>query len=140
LKCDLQATPEVLGDRKRFHQILSNLIGNAIKFTPEHGSIEISLQHDDSEIQLRVRDSGKGIDKQFLPHIFEPFVQGDSTSTRRHGGLGLGLTIVHHLVQLHGGTIEAESLGEGKGAVFTVRLPIHSVRAQPAKGLLPVTI
>lgn len=135
LKSDLQATPEILGDRKRFHQILLNLVGNAIKFTPAHGSIEISLEHDDSEIRLRVRDSGKGINNKFLPHIFEPFVQGDSTSTRRHGGLGLGLTIVHHLVQLHGGTIQAESPGEGKGSVFTVRLPIASVQAQPANEL-----
>jgi signal transduction histidine kinase len=132
LKSDLQATPEILGDRKRFHQILSNLVGNAIKFTPEHGTIEVSLDHDDTEIRLRVRDSGKGIDKDLLPHIFEPFVQGDRASTRRFSGLGLGLTIVHRLVQLHGGTIQAESLGEGKGAVFTVRLPIGSVRAQPA--------
>jgi len=129
LSSDLTATPEVLGDRKRFHQILFNLVGNAIKFTPEHGSIEVSLEHDDSEVRLRVRDSGKGIDKELLPHIFEPFVQGDSTSTRRYGGLGLGLAIVHHLVQLHGGTIQAESLGEGKGSVFTVRLPLSIARA-----------
>ena len=137
LKSHLQPTPEFLGDRKRFRQILSNLVGNAIKFTPEHGSIDICLEHDDSEIQIRVRDNGKGIDKQLLPHIFEPFVQGDSTTTRRHGGLGIGLTIVQHLVHLHGGTIQAESLGEGKGAVFTVYLPISSVQAQSAKELLP---
>jgi len=136
LKSDLQATPEVLGDRKRFHQIVSNLVGNAIKFTPEHGRVEVSLEYDDSEIRLRVRDTGEGIDKQLLPHIFEPFVQADTTTTRRHGGLGLGLTIVHQLVQLHGGTIQAESHGEGQGAVFTVRLPIRSVQPQSAKGLL----
>ena len=79
-----------------------NLLGNAIKFTPEHGRIEVSLENDDSEIRLRIHDSGKGMDPELLPHIFEPFVQGDSTSTRRYAGLGLGLTIVHHLVKLHG--------------------------------------
>jgi PAS domain S-box-containing protein len=132
LKSDLQATPEVLGDSKRLHQVFSNLLSNAIKFTPEHGTIEISLESDTSEIRIRIRDSGKGIDTQLLPHIFEPFIQGDSTTTRRYGGLGIGLTIVYHLVQLHGGTIQAENIGEGKGAVFTVRLPISGVRAQPA--------
>ena len=136
LKSDLQPTPEVLGDGKRLHQVFSNLLSNAIKFTPEHGTIEVCLESDTSEIRIRIRDSGKGIDTQLLPHIFEPFIQGDSTTTRRYGGLGLGLTIVHHLVQLHGGTIQAENIGEGKGAVFTVRLPISGVRAQPADSLL----
>jgi signal transduction histidine kinase len=136
LKSDLQATPEVLGDGKRLHQVFSNLLSNAIKFTPEHGTIEISLESDASETRIRIGDSGDGIDTQLLPHIFEPFIQGDSTTTRRYGGLGIGLTIVHHLVQLHGGTIQAENIGEGKGAVFTVRLPISGVRAQPANSLL----
>jgi PAS domain S-box-containing protein len=136
LKSDLQATPEVLGDGKRLHQVFSNLLSNAIKFTPEHGTIEISLESDASETRIRIGDSGDGIDTQLLPHIFEPFIQGDSTTTRRYGGLGIGLTIVHHLVQLHGGTIQAENIGEGKGAVFTVRLPISGVRVQPANSLL----
>ena len=137
MKSDLQATPEILGDRNRFQQIVLNLAWQRDQVHPEHGSIEISLEHGDSEIRLRVRDSGKGIDSQLLPHIFEPFVQGDSTSTRRYGGLGVGLTIVQHLVRLHGGTIEAESPGEGKGAVFTVRLPITSIRAKQASELSP---
>src|SRR5262245_2162949 len=136
IKADLQGTPDVLGDRKRLQQVFSNLLSNAIKFTPDHGSIEVCLEHDASEIRIRVHDSGKGIDQQLLPHIFEPFIQGDSTTTRRHGGLGLGLTIVHHLVNLHGGTIQAESPGEGKGAVFTVRLPIRNVPAHPADNVL----
>jgi PAS domain S-box-containing protein len=136
LESDLQDTPKVLGDRKRLHQVFSNLLSNAIKFTPEHGIIKISLEHDVSEIRIRVLDTGKGIGKQLLPHIFEPFIQGDSTTTRQHGGLGIGLTIVHNLVQLHGGTIQAESPGEGKGAVFTVRLPISSVSAEPANSVL----
>jgi len=129
LKSELHDIPEIAGDRKRFHQIVWNLVGNAIKFTPEHGRIEISLDHDDSEIRLCVRDSGQGIDEQLLPHIFEAFVQGDSTSTRRHGGLGIGLTIVQQIVRLHGGTIQAESPGEGQGAVFTVHLPIRHEHA-----------
>ena len=132
LTTDLQDTPEILGDGRRFRQILLNLVGNAIKFTPEHGCIEISLAHDESEIRLRIRDNGKGIDSKLLPHIFEPFVQGDSTTTRRYGGLGVGLTIAQHLVQLHGGTIQAESAGEGKGALFTVHLPLTSMVAQQA--------
>jgi signal transduction histidine kinase len=136
LESDLQDTPKVLGDRKRLHQVFSNLLSNAIKFTPEHGIIKISLEHDALEVRIRVRDTGKGIDKQLLPHIFEPFIQGDSTTTRQHGGLGIGLTIVHNLVQLHGGTIQAESPGEGKGAVFTVRLPTSSVSAEPANSVL----
>jgi signal transduction histidine kinase len=136
LESDLQDTPKVLGDRKRLHQVFSNLLSNAIKFTPEHGIIKISLEHDVSEIRIRVLDTGKGIGKQLLPHIFEPFIQGDSTTTRQHGGLGIGLTIVHNLAQLHGGTIQAESPGEGKGAVFTVRLPISSVSAEPANSVL----
>ena len=135
LTSDLQDTPEILGDRRRFRQILLNLVGNAVKFTPEHGSIEISLEHDDSEIRIRIRDNGKGIDSKLLPHIFEPFVQGDSTTTRRYGGLGVGLTIAQHLVQLHGGTIQAESAGDGKGALFTVHLPMTNTVAQQADGL-----
>ncbi|BAY80126.1 multi-sensor hybrid histidine kinase (plasmid) [Nostoc linckia NIES-25] len=114
----------VLGDSGRLQQIIWNLLSNAVKFTPEGGKIEVQLQHVDTQAQITVSDTGKGISHEFLPHVFEYFRQADSTTTRKFGGLGLGLAIVRHLVELHGGTIWAESLGEGQGATFTVRLPL----------------
>ncbi len=117
----------VAGDHDRLQQIIWNLVSNAIKFTPQDGRIEILLAQADSQLEFRVSDNGIGIDSQFLPFVFERFRQADSSSTRTHGGLGLGLAIVRHLVELHGGTVSAESAGAGLGAAFTVRLPLASL-------------
>ncbi|MGB7443702.1 MAG: response regulator [Coleofasciculaceae cyanobacterium] len=116
----------VSGDANRLQQIIWNLLSNAIKFTPPKGRIEVRLKSLESEVQLQVSDTGKGIKPDFLPHVFEHFRQEDSTTTRNVGGLGLGLAIVHYLVELHGGTIEVESPGEGKGTTFTIKLPLIS--------------
>src|SRR5262249_55519507 len=108
------------GDPDRLQQVVWNLLSNAIKFTPNGGCIEVSLESRARHIVVRVADSGVGIDPKFLPFVFERFRQADSTSTRAHGGLGLGLAIVRHLVELHGGVVRAESAGHGKGAAFEV--------------------
>jgi PAS domain S-box-containing protein len=114
----------VSGDTERLQQITWNLLSNAIKFTPAGGSVEVRLNHVDTHAQIQVRDTGKGISADFLPHVFDRFRQADSTTTRTQGGLGLGLAIVRSLVELHGGTIWAESAGEGQGATFIVELPL----------------
>ncbi len=116
----------MLGDASRLQQIVWNLLSNAVKFTPEGGRIEVRLMQDGSYAQLQVIDTGKGIAPQFLPHLFEAFRQEDNTTTRKFGGLGLGLSIVQQLVELHGGTVTAESCGVEQGSTFTVRLPILS--------------
>jgi signal transduction histidine kinase/ActR/RegA family two-component response regulator len=113
----------VRGDPARLQQVLSNLIANAIKFTPAGGRVEVRLTRREHEARVVVCDTGAGIAPEFLPHIFEPFRQADTSSTRAHGGLGLGLAIVHHLVEAHGGRITAESAGCGQGTTFTVALP-----------------
>ncbi|HEY9747912.1 MAG TPA: ATP-binding protein, partial [Allocoleopsis sp.] len=118
-----QGTARVLGDPDRLQQIIWNLLSNAIKFTPRGGRVEISLEPTDTWIQIQVTDTGQGIHPEFLPHVFDRFRQADSTSTRSHGGLGLGLAIVRHLVELQGGTVSAASPGENQGATFTVKLP-----------------
>ncbi|HLM25288.1 MAG TPA: ATP-binding protein [Pyrinomonadaceae bacterium] len=112
------------GDRLRLQQIAWNLLNNAVKFTPHGGRIEISLGGDGDSAVLVVTDTGQGIEPGFLPHVFEMFRQADGSNRRRHGGLGIGLALVRQLVQLHGGTISAESNGPNKGARFTVRLPL----------------
>ncbi len=114
----------MLGDPDRLQQVVWNLVVNAIKFTPRSGQVQVSLSRIDSHAAIVVSDTGVGIDPQLMPHVFERFRQGDSSSTRTHGGLGLGLALVKHLTELHGGTAEADSPGEGKGATFTVRLPL----------------
>ncbi|HEX8324690.1 MAG TPA: response regulator [Tepidisphaeraceae bacterium] len=114
----------IVGDADRLRQVVWNLLGNAIKFTPRGGRIDVSLQRTDSHLQLRISDTGEGISPQLLPHIFDRFRQGDGSTTRRYGGLGLGLSIVKQLVELHGGSVEANSKGAGKGATFIVRLPL----------------
>ncbi|MEH2083308.1 MAG: ATP-binding protein [Nostoc sp.] len=114
---------EVLGDANRLQQVIWNILSNAIKFTPIGGQIKIKLGQVGSQIQICVTDTGKGIAPEFLPYVFDYFRQADGATTRKFGGLGLGLAIVRHLVELHGGTVQAESLGEGQGATFTVRLP-----------------
>jgi PAS domain S-box-containing protein len=119
------------GDPDRLQQIVWNLLSNAIKFTPKDGHVEIVTNQINSHIEIGVTDSGQGIHRDFLPHVFDRFRQADGTSTRRHGGLGLGLAIVRHLVELHGGTVEVDSPGEGLGATFTVRLPVRAVQVAP---------
>lgn len=114
----------VTGDPDRLQQVLWNLLQNAIKFTPDNGVVTISLSAADNHLQLVVSDTGKGISPEFLPYIFERFRQADSSSTRSYGGLGLGLSIVRNLVELHGGIVTANSPGENQGATFTIRLPL----------------
>jgi len=114
----------VSGDPGRLQQVVGNLLANAIKFTPEGGRVEVKLSRSRSNARLVVSDTGIGIDPSFLPYIFERFRQADSTSTRTQKGLGLGLAITRHLVELHGGSIEASSAGDGLGATFTVTLPL----------------
>jgi signal transduction histidine kinase len=113
-----------LGDSSRLQQVVWNLLANAIKFTPSGGRIEVKVERAGRNLKLRVSDSGQGISRAFLPFIFERFRQADGTTTRQHGGLGLGLAIVRHLVELHGGTIKAASAGEGQGSTFTINLPL----------------
>jgi signal transduction histidine kinase/CheY-like chemotaxis protein len=113
-----------VGDANRLQQVVWNLLANAIKFTPSGGRIEVKVERAGRNVQIRVTDTGQGISKNFLPFIFDRFRQADGSTTRQHGGLGLGLAIVRHLVELHGGTIRAESAGEGQGATFTINLPL----------------
>ncbi|WNG46178.1 PAS domain S-box protein [Archangium minus] len=122
----------VRGDATRLQQVVWNLVHNAVKFTPTGGHVEVLLQHRDAQAVITVADTGEGIAPDFLPHLFERFRQADSSTTRRHGGLGLGLSLVKHLVEMHGGSVEARSAGRGKGATFIVRLPLlESVSAAP---------
>lgn len=140
----------IRADANRLQQVIWNLLANAIKFTPENGKVEVRLEQveglDSSQwipngeewamptsaiAQITITDTGQGIDPSFLPHIFERFRQADGSTTRRHGGLGLGLAIVHHLVELHGGTVQADSLGLGTGSTFTVRLPLMAAASWP---------
>jgi len=117
------STGPVMGDPDRLQQVVWNLLSNAIKFTPQGGRVSVRLARVDAGVEIVVTDTGAGIEGALVPHIFERFRQGDSTSTRAHGGLGLGLALVKHIVELHGGTVRAESAGEGRGATFTVSLP-----------------
>jgi signal transduction histidine kinase len=122
----------LLGDPDRLQQVLWNLLSNAVKFTPPGGRVRVSVEPVATSVRVRVEDTGKGIGADFLPHVFERFRQASGGTTRPHGGLGLGLAIVRHLVELHGGTVAVESEGEGKGAAFIVELPLHRVAAAPA--------
>ncbi|WON73795.1 ATP-binding protein [Nitrosospira sp. Is2] len=117
----------VSGDNNRLQQIIWNLLSNAVKFTPRNGNVDIVMERVDSYLQLTVKDTGPGIQPEFLPYVFDRFRQADSSLTRQHGGLGLGLSIVKQLVGLHGGTVRAESAGQGKGAAFIVCLPLAPV-------------
>jgi signal transduction histidine kinase/FixJ family two-component response regulator len=131
----------VSGDPSRLQQVLWNLLTNAIKFTPKGGLISVRAAPAGSQVQISIADSGEGIGPEFLPHLFERFSQADGSTKRRHGGLGLGLAIVKHLVELHGGTVVANSAGEGQGATFTIHLPWHVAKAgdpeQPQLGTSP---
>ncbi len=129
----------LLGDADRLQQVIWNLLSNAIKFPPQGGRVDVRLRQPDAlpappaeSIELRVSDTGVGIRPDFLPYVFDRFRQAESTTTRTHGGLGLGLSIVRHLVEQHGGTVQVESSGEGQGATFIVRLPVRSAEAAAA--------
>jgi PAS domain S-box-containing protein len=138
----------VPGDPVRLQQVVWNLLSNAIKFTPRGGQVQVLLERVDSHVEIVVNDTGEGIPAEFLPHVFDRFRQADQRSARQHGGLGLGLAIVKHVVELHGGSVTAASPGVGKGATFTVRIPVVPIyqmdpaggRVHPsARDLLPPT-
>jgi hypothetical protein len=130
LNCEFgPGVDRVLGDPVRLQQVVWNLVSNAIKFTPEGGKIEVGVSLNGSLAQIQVKDTGIGIKKDFLPHVFDRFRQEDSTTTRNHGGLGLGLAIVRHLIDLHGGSVKADSDGEGMGATFTINLLLQNQTA-----------
>lgn len=124
---------KVLGDSSRLQQIFWNLLSNAVKFTPGGGRVDIRLERLDSFAQIVVKDTGRGINPDFLPYVFDCFRQENSTTTRKFGGLGLGLAIVRQLIELHGGTVEAKSEGEDRGATFVVRLPLMPMQPQPQR-------
>ena len=117
----------VSGDSTRLQQVVWNLLSNAIKFTPAGGRVEVRLEQVGNEAQITIRDNGQGIPGEFLPHVFDYFRQADGATTRKFGGLGLGLAIVRYLVELHGGTVQAQSPGEQLGSTFTVRLPLMPI-------------
>ena len=128
---DPQINP-ISGDPDRLQQIIWNLLSNAIKFTPQGGRVEVRLERIDSHVEITISDTGQGIDAELLLHAFDRFRQSDSSTTRRHGGLGLGLSIVRQLVELHGGTVTAESPGVGEGTTFKVILPVTGVHHDPS--------
>src|SRR5215510_23205 len=131
IKVTLNAGREVItGDPDRLQQIVWNLLSNAIKFTPKDGHVEVRLERADPHARITVTDTGRGISPAYLPYIFDRFLQADGSSTRRHTGLGLGLSLVRHLVELHGGTVYAKSPGEGLGASFIIDLPMRAVLPQ----------
>lgn len=132
IELQFAAVPDaiVLGDIRRLEQVFFNLIGNAVKFTDDGGQIEVSIGCSDGLVEVRVADTGIGIEPEFVPHVFDRFRQADSTTTRLHGGVGLGLSIARQLVEAHQGTISVESEGKGRGATFIVRLPVASGRVQ----------
>jgi signal transduction histidine kinase len=132
------AAPAVAGDASRLQQVAWNLLSNAVKFTPAGGRVEVKVSGAQGRVDLVVTDTGEGIATPFLPYVFERFRQGDASTTRAHGGLGLGLAIVRHIVELHGGTVEAESEGGGCGATFRVKLP--AMATAPAFALAPPTV
>src|SRR5499427_7599915 len=125
------AADTMSGDAERLQQVVWNLLSNAVKFAPNGGRVEVRLERADSHVEIVVADSGQGIKAEFLPHVFERFRQEHGGTNRQQGGLGLGLAIVRHIVELHGGTARVASDGLGKGATFTVALPIARGRAEP---------
>ena len=132
----LEAAPDVgrvRADPDRLQQVVWNLVANAVKFTGRGGRVDVAMQRGDGFVEIRVRDTGRGIAPEFLPRLFDRFSQVDASSTREHGGLGLGLSIVRHLVEMHGGTVRAASAGIGHGAEFTVRLPFSTSADEPAE-------
>jgi signal transduction histidine kinase len=131
LHTDFQDVPVIQGDRDRLQQVAWNLLSNAVKFTPREGHVHVRLYREDDDVAFSVQDSGIGISHDFLPHVFDRFSQADASATRRHGGLGLGMAIVRHLIELHGGTVRAHSEGENRGATFVARLPLRAVVHAP---------
>jgi CheY-like chemotaxis protein len=123
----------VTGDADRLQQVFWNLLSNAVKFTPRNGRVEVKISRFDSQLGITVSDTGAGISREFLPFIFERFTQADTTTARRHAGLGLGLSIVRHIVELHGGTVTAESEGVGKGSSFRIALPVRALHRPEAE-------
>jgi signal transduction histidine kinase len=124
LKTSLQPPKRLIWcDRDRIQQVIWNLLSNSIKFTQQGGTIEVVLENSPAWARIRISDTGIGISRDFLPHVFEPFRQAGNFTTRMQGGLGVGLSIVRYIVERHGGGVRAESLGEGKGSTFTVNLP-----------------
>jgi CheY-like chemotaxis protein len=121
----------ISADSARLHQIIWNLLSNAVKFTPNGGKICIRVEQDGADARVTVKDTGQGIEPEFLPRVFDRFLQADSSTTRSFGGLGLGLAIVRHLVELHGGTVSAQSEGLNKGATFSATFPLLAERAEP---------
>ena len=144
---DLSRPSAVVGDADRLQQVAWNLLSNAVKFTPKHGRVDVRVETLESQATLTVSDTGIGVEPDFLPHLFERFRQADASTTRQYGGLGLGLAIVRHMVELHGGTVRAESGGPGRGTTFIVSLPVRAVArvgatsadqsGQPAAGGFP---
>jgi PAS domain S-box-containing protein len=131
ITCTYRITSEQIeGDADRVQQIFWNLLSNAIKFTPEGGNVWLTASHVDNELRVTIRDDGIGISSDFLPHLFNRFSQEDTSSTRDHSGLGLGLFLVRHLIELHGGRVSAESEGEGKGSTFSLTFPLRSRSVQ----------
>ena len=126
-----QSLDPIFGDPDRLQQVFWNLLSNAIKFTSQGGKVLVRLERSDSNLEITISDTGQGIARELLPYVFDRFRQSDSSSSRTHGGLGLGLAIVRQLVELHGGTVSAESPGEGEGSTFKVRLPVRGVRHEP---------
>jgi signal transduction histidine kinase/ActR/RegA family two-component response regulator len=135
IELQFSAAPDaiVLGDIRRLEQVFFNLIGNAVKFTDEGGHIDVLIRRDEESVEVRVCDSGIGIEPEFLPHVFDRFRQADSTTTRVHGGVGLGLSIARQLVEAHQGSIAVESEGKDRGSTFIVRLPMFSGRVDTAE-------
>jgi CheY-like chemotaxis protein len=133
---DPRAGP-ITGDPDRLQQVVWNLVMNAVKFTPRGGRVQVHLQRVDSHVEIVVSDTGRGIDADVLPHIFERFSQADSSTTRAHTGLGLGLALARHLVELHGGTLTAHSAGKDRGATFVVKLPLALADPGPARAPRP---
>lgn len=129
---------QMMGDVKRLRQVVWNLLTNAIKFTPNHGRVLVSVSRLNSHIDIRVTDTGRGIPSDFLPHVFERFRQGDASITRQHGGLGIGLALVKQLVELHAGTVHAASPGVGQGSTFTITLPVIAAHAESGPRSVPL--
>jgi signal transduction histidine kinase len=125
---------QITGDPDRLQQLVWNLASNAVKFTPSGGHVQIELRRSGASVEIVVRDTGQGISSDLLPYVFDRFKQGDSASSRRYGGIGLGLALVKHLAELHGGSVAVESPGEGQGATFTVTLPVRAVKGESDTG------
>ena len=123
----------ISGDPNRLQQVFWNLLTNAVKFTPKGGRVQVLLERVNSHVQVSIIDTGEGIAPEFLPHVFDRFRQADSSTTRRHGGLGLGLSIVKQLVEMHGGSVRVKSAGPGTGSTFAVTLPVLVLHPDPQR-------